>query len=129
MRLLDEDIDLRAVSTLSLSFVGDAVYDLLVREKLLCEANRPVGKLNEEKIKAVRCEAQAKAALKLTDMLSQEEADIFRRGKNAHTQTVPKHSSRQDYQLATGFEALFGYLYLKGETERLRELFRAACEE
>ena len=96
MRLLDENVDLRTISPLTLAFVGDAVYDLIVREMLVCEANRPVGALS-----------------------------AFKRGKNAHAQTVPKHADKVDYHTATGLEALFGYLYLKGEIDRIRELFSA----
>ena len=126
MRLLDENVDIRTLSPLTLAFLGDAVYDLMVREKLVCEANRPVGALNNEKIAAVRCETQAKAAKALLPTLSEDELTAFKRGKNANALTVPKHASRTDYQTATGFEALFGYLYLKGDEQRLREIFAAA---
>ncbi len=128
MRLLDKDVDLRTLSPLTLAFIGDAVYDLLVREQLVCEANRPVGVLNDEKIKIVRCETQARSAKKLIPLLSEEELSAFKRGKNANASTVPKHSTKTDYHTATGLEALFGYLYLKGDIERIRELFCAAQE-
>ena len=128
MRLLDKDVDLRTLSPLTLAFVGDAVYDLLVREELVCEANRPVGALNEEKIRVVRCEAQAITANLLIPLLNNEETAVFKRGKNAHTTTVPKHAAKMDYHTATGLEALFGYLYLKGDIERIRELYCAAKE-
>lgn len=123
MRLLDRDVNLNELSPLTLAFIGDGVYDLLVREKLVCEANRPVGALNNEKIKTVCCTAQAKIARELLPNLNEEETDVFRRGKNAHAMTVPKNAKRGDYHTATGLEALFGYLYLKGSEERLRELF------
>lgn len=123
MRLLDKNVNLNELSPLTLAFIGDGVYDLLVRERLVCEANRPVGALNDEKIKTVCCTAQAKIARKLIPTLTEEETDVFRRGKNAHAMTVPKNAKRGDYHAATGLEALFGYLYLKGSVERLRELF------
>lgn len=123
MRLLDKDINLHEVSPLTLAFIGDGVYDLLVREKLVCEANRPVGALNAEKIKTVNCKAQADAVKRMLELLDEEEAAVYRRGKNAHAATVPKNARRSDYHAATGLEALFGYLYLKGDTERLRALF------
>lgn len=129
MRLLDKNVDLRTISPLTLAFVGDAVYDLIVREMLVCEANRPVGALNNEKIQIVRCEAQAKTANRLIPMLNDEELSAFKRGKNAHAQTVPKHADKVDYHTATGLEALFGYLYLKGEIDRIRELFTAGQQE
>ena len=128
MRLLKDDVDLRTLSPLTLAFIGDAVYDLLVREMLVCEGNRPVGALNEDKIALVRCETQAKAVNLLMPMLTDEELAVYKRGKNAHAMTVPKHASRIDYHTATGFEALFGYLYLSGKDERIRELFQCLGE-
>ena len=126
MRLLDDEIDLRTLSPLTLAFIGDAVYDLLVREMLVCRGNRPVGVMNNEKIELVRCETQARYAKALFDSLTEEEQSVLKRGQNANAMTVPKHASRIDYHFATGFEALFGYLYLKGESERIRELFKLA---
>ena len=126
MRLLDDEIDLRTLRPLTLAFIGDAVYDLLVREMLVCRGNRPVGVMNNEKIELVRCETQARYAKALFDSLTEEEQSVLKRGKNANAMTVPKHASRIDYHFATGFEALFGYLYLKGESERIRELFKLA---
>ncbi len=123
MRLLDRNIDLHEVSPLTLAFIGDGVYDLLVREKLVCEANRPVGALNSEKISVVNCKAQAEAAKNLLEVLDEEELSAYRRGKNAHAMTVPKNAKKSDYHSATGLEALFGYLYLKGDIERIRTLF------
>lgn len=123
MRLLDREVNLNQMSPLTLAFIGDGVYDLLVREKLVCEANRPVGVLNSEKIKTVCCKAQAKIANELLPNLNEEETSVFKRGKNAHAMTVPKNAKRIDYHTATGLEALFGYLYLKGSSDRLRELF------
>lgn len=123
MRLLDRDVNLNELSPLTLAFIGDGVYDLLVRERLVCEANRPVGALNNEKIKTVCCTAQAKIAKEILPILTEDETSVFKRGKNAHAMTVPKNSKRSDYHLATGLEALFGYLYLKGSAERLRKLF------
>lgn len=123
MRLLDRNVDLKEVSPLTLAFIGDGVYDLLVREKLVCEANRPVGALNAEKIAIVNCTAQSQAMKELMEILSEEELSVYKRGKNAHARTVPKNAGKTDYHMATGFEALFGYLYLKGDIDRMRELF------
>lgn len=123
MRLLDKKCNPNELSPLTLAFIGDGVFDLLVREKLVCEANRPVGVLNNEKIKIVCCTSQSKIAQVLLPKLTEEEIHVFKRGKNAHAMTVPKNAKRGDYHTATGLEALFGYLYLQGNTERIKELF------
>ncbi len=126
MRLLNENCDVRTLSPLTLAFIGDAVFDLLVREELICAANRPVGALNSEKVALVCCKNQAAMAEKLLPHLTEEEAAVYRRGKNAGAETVPKNASRREYHMATGLEALFGYLYLKGSNDRLRELYHTA---
>ncbi|MBQ2604695.1 MAG: ribonuclease III [Clostridia bacterium] len=123
MRFLDRDINLNEISPLTLSFIGDSVYDLLVREKLVCEANRPVGVLSDKKVHMVNCKAQAETIEAIMPYLTEEEEAVYKRGKNAHTTTVPKNARNIDYHRATGLEALFGYVYLKGDIERLRELF------
>lgn len=117
----DSAADVRTFSPLALAFVGDGVYGLMVRKRLACRANRPVGELHAQAVLLVRAEAQAKAAAALLPTLSEEEAGAFRRGRNAHTAR-----SGYEYHQATGLEALFGYLYLSGRTERLQELFAAA---
>ena len=113
----------KQLSPQTLAFVGDTVYDLLVRGYLASTAQRPVGELNRQKVKLVNCEAQAEAVKKLTPSLTEEEIDIYRRGRNAFTKNTPKNSSVADYHSATGLEALFGFLYLKGDIERIRTLF------
>ena len=120
-RLFPAAVEARQVSPLALAFVGDGVYDLCVREMLVAEANRPVGDLHREAVKLVRAEAQAAAAVRLMPLLSEEEAAVFRRGRNAHT-----NRTGSAYHHATGLEALFGYLYLDGRIDRVRELFRLA---
>ena len=105
-----------------LCFVGDAVYGLLVR-KHLSEINRPSSKLHKESVKWVSAPAQAKAFEIIEPYLTEKETDIFKRGRNFHTSTVPKNASRREYSLATGLETLFGYLYLSDERERINEIF------
>lgn len=117
-QLGDYDIDVKTLSPLTLAFVGDGVYSLMVREWLVSKANRPVGELHALAVKLVRAEAQAAAIHALMASLTEEEVAAFKRGRNAHTSR-----SGNDYHHATGFEALFGYLYLSGKTERLQELF------
>ena len=121
--LLSCDFDLRQISPLTLSFIGDSVYDLMVREYVISLANRPVGQLNKRKVNVVNCKFQAECAEILEPHLTEEETVIYKRGRNANVHSVPKNANRQDYHTATGFEALFGYLYLKKDIARLRELF------
>ncbi len=113
----------KQLSPQTLAFVGDTVYDLLVRGYLASTAQRPVGELNRQKVKLVNCEAQAEAVKKLTPSLTEEEIDIYRRGRNAFTKNTPKNSSVADYHSATGLESLFGFLYLKGDIDRINNLF------
>lgn len=121
--LLSCDFDLRQISPLTLSFIGDSVYDLMVREYVISLANRPVGQLNKRKVNVVNCKFQAECAEILEPLLTEEETVIYKRGRNANVHSVPKNANRNDYHKATGFEALFGYLYLKKDIARLRELF------
>ncbi len=106
----------------TLAFMGDGVYGLLVREKL-CEISRPSGELHSLSVKLVNATAQAKSFRLIEPMLTEDELSVFKRGRNSHTNGTPKNSSSGEYHAATGLEALFGYLYLDGKTERLRELF------
>ena len=112
------------LSSLALAFVGDTVYDLLVRESLVTDANRPVNALHKLAVAQVKASAQAQAIKDILPLLTEEEAAVFKRARNTRTNHLPKNSNHADYHYATGLEALFGYLYLKGETERIREIFR-----
>lgn len=123
-RLCPMEVDLHGISPLNLAFVGDGVYDLMVRERLVCLANRPNKELHQLAVQQVRAEAQAAALDKLLPILSEEEAAVYRRGRNAHTSR-----SGGNYHKATGLEALFGYLYLSGRVDRVRELFALIVEE
>lgn len=111
------------ISPLTLAFVGDGVYDLLVREYLVNNANRPVGMLNKLKVSLVNCKSQAKFAMHIMPSLTDRELSVYKRGRNAAPKCTPKNSSVADYHSATGLEALFGYLYLSGESDRIKELF------
>lgn len=123
-RLLGGDVNPATLSPLTLAFVGDGVYGLMVREHLACEANRPVGTLHKASVDWVRAEAQSAALEHMLPLLTDEEAGVYRRGRNAHTSR-----NSPEYHRATGLEALFGYLYLSGNTARLRELFAVAMAE
>lgn len=123
-RLFPMEVDLHGISPLNLAFVGDGVYDLMVRERLVCLANRPNKELHQLAVQQVRAEAQAAALDRLMPILSEEEVAVYKRGRNAHTSR-----SGGDYHKATGLEALFGYLYLCGRVDRVRELFALIVEE
>ena len=115
-------------SPLTLAFLGDAVYERLVRKKLLLSANMPVGKLHEHTVQKVCAEYQAKAIDKISDILTETEAYIVKRGRNASGMTVPKHASVAEYRKATGLECLFGFLELIGDKQRIGELFELIIE-
>ncbi|MDO4566925.1 MAG: ribonuclease III domain-containing protein [Oscillospiraceae bacterium] len=106
-----------------LAFIGDAVYELLARETACEGAGARLMELHRRAVGFVCAEAQADALERLLPLLSEEEADIVRRGKNAHKTAAPRAVSPKDYRAATGLEALFGYLYLAGRVPRTRELF------
>lgn len=110
-------------SALNLAFVGDTVFDLLVRETLVCEGNRPVKQQHALAAARVKAAAQAEAAQKLLPVLTEREKEQFIRGRNAHSNHKAKNATTGDYHYATGLETLFGYLYLCGEIDRLRALF------
>lgn len=124
----NSDFNPKQLSPQTLAFMGDTVYDLLVREYIIKIANRPVGELNKLKVKYVKCEAQSKSASYIMDNLSEAELSIYKRGRNAFTKNTPKNSDVSDYHSATGLEALFGYLYLNGENDRVKELFLKCVE-
>ncbi len=105
-----------------LCFVGDAVYGLLVRSHL-AEINRPSGQLHSESVKWVSATAQARAYAVIEPHLTEDEILIFKRGRNFHTSTTPKSATKQEYHIATGLEALFGFLHLSGNIVRVNELF------
>ncbi len=108
---------------LALAYLGDAVYELWVRQHLLAEGRVRVEELHRRAVDFVRAETQARLAERILPQLSAPEAEILRRGRNAKSGRLPRAGSAGDYHLATGLEALFGYLYLQGETARLGALF------
>lgn len=115
----------RAYSPLTLAFLGDAVYSLLVREMLTHDENKPAGKLHKASIKYVNASFQAQMIRELLPLLSENEEAVFKRGRNAHSAHSPKNQNAADYRYATGLEALYGYLYLCGSTTRIHEIFTA----
>ena len=128
MTELNPQGDPRLFSPLALSFLGDGVYELLAREYLLSRGNAPVGKLHTHTVELVSATAQAAAYERVAALLTPEEETIYRRGRNANSTKCPKHTDPAVYRRATGVEALFGWLYLTGQTPRANELFRAILE-
>ena len=124
-----EEPKARMYSPLTLAFLGDAVYSLLVREMLLKTANRPTNALHKESIKLVNANCQAEMIKKVLPLLTEEEDAIFKRGRNAHSGHVPKNQSDADYRYATGLETLYGYLYLIGDFERIMYIFNISTGE
>lgn len=115
--------EVRQLSPAALAFYGDSVYEILVRRSIVMCGNRPSGELHTMSVKMARASYQAAAYEKLLPLLTEEEADVLRRGRNTTGITAPKSSSPAEYHKATAVEALFGYLSLIGEEERLEELF------
>lgn len=116
-------------SPLVLAYMGDVVYELLVREKMVEKANMPVNKLHKSTVEYVCASAQSRGLELIMDMLTEEEVAIYKRGRNANGNHVPKNANAQEYRRATGLEALFGYLYLTKQEDRIEELFRIIWEK
>ena len=115
--------DLRRVSVLGLAHVGDAVYDLIVRTWLCTSGTSTAKGLHGGAVAFVSATAQAAAFARIKVHLTQQELDVYKRGRNAQVNSVPRNSSHNDYHTATGLETLFGHLYLGGQIERIEELF------
>lgn len=116
-------VDAGSLSPVVLAFMGDTVYETLVRSYLISVAHTPASKIHRACVGFVKASAQAEAVRYMTPFLTDEERTILRRGRNANTTHVPRNASPSDYRYATGLEALFGYLFLSGRNERIREIF------
>ena len=123
------DINPNDLSPLILAHIGDAIYEVVIRTITLSKGSRQIEKVHKEAISYVNAGTQANAADILLPMLTEEEADIYKRGRNAKSATKAKNASIGDYRKATGFEALMGYLYLNGETARMLELIEKGVIE
>lgn len=121
--------DARMMSPLQLAHIGDTVWELMIRSRLAFRGKN-VHNMHKEAVAGVNAHAQAVAISRIESMLTDGETDVFRRGRNAHARhPAPRHQDPADYALATGLEALFGYLYITGQDERIRSLFAASQEE
>ncbi|WP_105614047.1 Mini-ribonuclease 3 [Vallitalea okinawensis] len=121
-------VNTRQYSPLVLAFMGDSIYDLIIRTKVVAKANAPVNKLHSECRTYVKASAQAVIVKGIMDKLTDEEVAVFKRGRNAKSASVPKNANLMDYKNATGFEALLGYLYLEGRMERIFEIINFGIE-
>lgn len=123
------ETDLRTYSPLTLAYIGDAIYELVIRTMLVEKGNAQVNKLHNRASRYVKASAQSDMAEKLKPFLTEEEAMVYKRGRNAKSYTMAKNATMSDYRRATGFEALMGYLYLAERWERMLELIKIGIDE
>ena len=120
----------KLLNPLTLAFMGDSVYEVLVRQRVIEEmGSMSPKKLHTLTVERVKASYQAEGYEKIKDMLSEEETEIYKRGRNSSSVTVPKSASIKEYRGATGIEALFGFLYLEGNSERMKELFEVIWKD
>ena len=129
LRRMSNEVNASLHSPLVLAYIGDAVYEVFTREKLLAECpSLPAHKLHKANVQYVRANAQSNAMAVIEPILKEDELAIFKRGRNAKSGTVPKNADLVEYRRATGFEALIGYLHIKKEFERLNEIMEMAFQ-
>jgi ribonuclease-3 family protein len=124
-----DNTQLNNMNILALAHIGDAVYELLCRGWLCSHKMETIGNLHRATVAMVKAPAQAAAVKKLLPYLTDKESSVFRRGRNANVHQIPKNARRSDYTHATALEALFGWLYLQGQRERINQLFAIIMEE
>lgn len=122
------ETDVRSYSPLVLAYIGDCVYDLIIKSMVISDGNKQVHKLHEQTSRYVQASAQSKMMRAIQPCLTEEEHAVYRRGRNAKSVSPAKNQSITDYRRATGFEALLGFLYLRKEYERLMELVKIGLE-
>lgn len=122
-------LDPMQYNPLALAYIGDTIYDLYVRTKVLAQGNRHVTQMHKDSVRFVKAHSQAVSMHALESVLTEEELRIYKWGRNAKSNTVPKNADVGEYRIATGFETLIGYLYLKSENERLESLLDIAYNE
>lgn len=121
--------ELNTYHPLAFAYVGDAVYDMIIRTMIVAQGNRRPNKYHHDTIQYVNAAAQTKMYQYIKPFLNEEEKNIFRRGKNTKVMSPAKNQSLHDYRIATGFEALVGYLYFSGKTDRIMELVKIGLSE
>lgn len=120
--------DVRAYSPLTLAYIGDAIYDLIIRSVVVERGNRAANDLHKRTTRYVKAEAQARIVVALMEELTEEEEAVYKRGRNAKSYTAAKNATIGDYRKATGFEALIGFLYLTEQTDRMLYLIKKGIE-
>lgn len=123
------DVDIRTYSPQVLAYIGDGIYELIIRTILVDRGNRQAGVLHKKASNYVKASAQAAMITALKEELTEEEIQIYKRGRNAKTVTMAKHATVHDYRAATGFEALMGYLYLTNQMKRMIDLIKTGMEK
>ena len=123
------EVNVALYSPLTLAYIGDCVYELIIRTNLVTRGNAPVNKLNKMASNLAKASTQAQIIESIMDMLSEDEEAAYKRGRNAHSCTKAKNASTSDYRKATGFEALIGYLYLQKKFDRIMELVKKGFQE
>lgn len=127
-----ENLDIQSAKILNpqvLAFVGDGVYTMYVRNMIVLNHSGKSGELHKQTSLVVKAKSQSETIEKLLPLLTEDEMDVFKRGRNYKTQSTAKNSSVQEYHRATGFEAVIGFLYLSGQTERLNEILKLSVGE
>ena len=124
-----EEVDLRNYSPLTLAFLGDCVFDLIVRTVIVERGNKAAESLHKKKSAIVKAQTQAQMAETILEYLTEEEVSVYKRGRNAKSYSTAKNASVTDYRKATGFEALLGYLYLQNKEDRIIELVKTGLEQ
>ena len=119
-----EEADIKSYSPLTLAFIGDAIYDLIIRTGVVAKGNTRADKLQRRTVTLVKAGAQSDMIEAILPFLTEEEDEVYKRGRNAKSHTMPKNATVADYRRATGFEALLGYLYLKDDMDRIMELIK-----
>lgn len=123
-----EEVDINTYSPLTLAYIGDSIYDLIIKSLIISHGNKQVNKLHKETSRLVQASAQSLMMRTMQEHLTEEEHAIYRRGRNAKSISPAKNQSITDYRRATGFEALLGYLYLKKEWKRLLDLVKIGLD-
>ena len=122
------DVPTNQMSPLSLAYIGDAVFEVYIRSYIMKDVNMPVSKLHKAATRYVKATAQANIIKNISDSFTDEEMSVYKRGRNAHSYTSAKNADIVDYRMATGLEALIGYLYIKKETKRLEEIIEMCID-
>lgn len=123
-----EEVDVATYSPLTLAYIGDCVYELIIRTNLIYQGNAPVNKLNTRGSELAKAATQAAMIEAIADLLTEEEKAAYKRGRNAHSFSKAKNASTGEYRRATGFESLIGYLYLQKQFDRIMEIVKAGFE-